>query len=94
MTAASSVAQLMTDSSRFGELLRAWRNTRKLSQLDLALEAGMSQRHLSFLESGRAQPSREMVQQVAEALAVPLRERNILLRAAGYAPAVPGTHAQ
>jgi transcriptional regulator with XRE-family HTH domain len=70
----------------FGALLRQWRGVRKRSQLDLALEASVSQRHLSFLESGRAQPSREMVLQLAEALDVPLRERNLLMHAAGFAP--------
>lgn len=70
----------------FGRLLRQWRDLRKRSQLDLALEASVSQRHLSFLESGRAQPSREMVLQLAEVLGVPLRERNLLMRAAGFAP--------
>ena len=69
-----------------GALLRAWRQRRRLSQLDLALEAEVSQRHLSFVESGRAAPSREMVLRLAERLAVPLRERNALLLAAGYAP--------
>ena len=56
-----------TQSQRFGDMLRAWRETRRLSQLELALKADVSQRHISFLESGRAQPSREMVQQIAEA---------------------------
>lgn len=70
----------------FGSLLRQWRDVRKRSQLDLALEANVSQRHLSFLESGRAQPSREMVLQLAEVLGVPLRERNLLMSAAGFAP--------
>jgi transcriptional regulator with XRE-family HTH domain len=69
-----------------GELLRDWRNRRRLSQLDLALEAGVSARHLSFVETGRAQPSREMVLTLAEHLQVPLREQNALLLAAGYAP--------
>lgn len=69
-----------------GELLRVWRQRRRLSQLELALEAGISQRHLSFLESGRSAPSREMVLRLAERLAVPLRERNLLLVAAGFAP--------
>jgi transcriptional regulator with XRE-family HTH domain len=69
-----------------GALLRTWRQRRRLSQLDLALEAEVSARHLSFLETGRAQPSREMVLQLAECLEVPLRERNVLLVAAGYAP--------
>ena len=69
-----------------GGLLRGWRQRRRLSQLHLSLEAGVSQRHLSFVESGRAAPSREMVLTLADALSVPLRERNRLLLAAGYAP--------
>jgi transcriptional regulator with XRE-family HTH domain len=69
-----------------GLLLRQWRAARRISQLDLALEAGISARHLSYVETGRAQPSREMVLRLAEALQVPLRERNTLLLAAGYAP--------
>lgn len=72
-----------------GELLREWRNRRRLSQLDLACEAGISQRHLSCLESGRARPSRGMLLRLAERLEVPLRERNTLLVAAGHAPAFP-----
>ena len=72
---------------RAGELLREWRNRRRMSQLDLALEAGVSTRHLSFVETGRSQPSREMVLTLAEHLEVPLREQNALLLAAGYAPA-------
>lgn len=71
----------------FGALLREWRRRRRLSQLALALEANVSQRHLSFVESGRAAPSREMVLHLAAVLDVPLRERNQLLLAAGYAPA-------
>lgn len=70
----------------FAQLLKGWRERRKCSQLDLALDAGVSQRHLSFLESGRAQPSREMILQLAEVLDVPLRERNQMLNAAGFAP--------
>ncbi len=70
----------------FGALLRAWRQRRRRSQLDLALDAEVSQRHLSFVESGRAAPSREMILRLAEQLDVPLRERNTLLLAAGYAP--------
>ena len=69
-----------------GTLLRQWRARRRLSQLDLAVEAGVSSRHLSFVETGRAQPSREMVLLLARALDVPLRDRNALLTAAGYAP--------
>ena len=71
--------------SRFGELLRTWRQTRKLSQLDVAATAGVSARHLSFLETGRSQPSRAMVIGLADVLDVPLRERNALLDAAGFA---------
>jgi transcriptional regulator with XRE-family HTH domain len=70
-----------------GDLLRDWRARRRLSQLDLALEAGVSARHLSFIETGRAKPSAEMLDQLAERLEIPLRERNQLLLAAGYAPA-------
>jgi transcriptional regulator with XRE-family HTH domain len=69
-----------------GALLRHWRRARNLSQLGLAHEAEVSPRHLCFLENGRARPSREMVLILAEALAVPLRERNALLLAAGFAP--------
>ena len=69
-----------------GALLREWRAARRLSQLDLALDAGTSARHLSCVETGKAQPSREMVVRLAEALEMPLRERNALLLAAGFAP--------
>lgn len=75
----------MPDMS-FGVLLRRWRAVRHLSQLELALDADISTRHLSCVETGRAQPSREMVLRLAETLQVPLRERNALLLAAGYAP--------
>lgn len=75
----------MTDA-RVGALLRDWRQRRRLSQLDLALEAGVSARHLSFVETGRSRPSAEMLLHLAERLEVPLRERNQLLLAAGYAP--------
>jgi transcriptional regulator with XRE-family HTH domain len=70
----------------FGRLLREWRGVRGKSQLALATEAGVSTRHLSFVETGRASPSRDMVLTLAEALDVPLRERNALLEAAGFAP--------
>jgi len=73
-------------SGAFGRQLRRWRTARRLSQLALATEAGISTRHLSFLETGRAQPSREMVQLLAGMLDVPLGERNALLISAGYAP--------
>jgi transcriptional regulator with XRE-family HTH domain len=76
----------MAAMSSVGPLLREWRQRRRLSQLDLACEAAVSTRHLSFLETGRAQPSREMVLLLAERLDVPLRERNALLVAAGFAP--------
>ncbi|WP_421738926.1 helix-turn-helix domain-containing protein [Caulobacter sp.] len=80
----------MTTTVRtLGERLRDWRQKRRLSQLDLACEAGISTRHLSFLETGRAAPSREMVLRLAECLDVPLRERNALLLAAGFAPVFP-----
>lgn len=69
-----------------GNLLREWRTRRRMSQLALALEADISARHLSFLETGRAKPSREMVLHLAERLDIPLRERNALLVAAGFAP--------
>ncbi len=69
-----------------GELLRRWRDRRRLSQLELALESGISARHLSFVENGRSAPSRETVLRLAEELDLPLRERNDLLLAAGYAP--------
>jgi transcriptional regulator with XRE-family HTH domain len=69
-----------------GMLLRDWRQRRRRSQLDLALDAEVSQRHLSFVERGRSSPSREMVLRLAETLDVPLRERNTLLLAAGFAP--------
>src|SRR5690349_3663326 len=72
-----------------GDLLREWRKRRHHSQLSLALEAGISQRHLSFVESGRSTPSREMVLKLAEQLEIPLRERNRLLIAAGFAPLYP-----
>ena len=72
-----------------GERLRDWRQKRRLSQLDLACDAEISTRHLSFLETGRAAPSRDMVMRLAERLDVPLRERNALLLAAGFAPVFP-----
>ena len=72
-----------------GTLFRAWRERRHLSQLALASEAEISQRHLSFIESGRATPSRDMVLRLADYLQVPLRDRNVLLLSAGYAPLFP-----
>jgi transcriptional regulator with XRE-family HTH domain len=79
----------MTSAQTIGDHLRDWRQRRRLSQLGLALEAEISTKHLSFLETGRAQPSREMVLRLAEHLDVPLRERNVLLVSAGYAPVFP-----
>jgi transcriptional regulator with XRE-family HTH domain len=76
----------VADPVPLGNLLKDWRRRRRLSQLDLALEAGVSARHLSFVETGRSRPSREMVLHLAEQLEVPLRDRNHLLLAAGYAP--------
>ena len=75
-----------TAAKPVGEILREWRQRRRLSQLDLASDAEISARHLSFVETGRASPSREMVLHLAERLDVPLRDRNVMLLAAGYAP--------
>jgi transcriptional regulator with XRE-family HTH domain len=75
-----------TNISVVGSLLREWRSVRRMSQLSLALEADVSPRHLSFVETGRAVPSREMVLMLARALDVPFREQNAMLTAAGYAP--------
>ena len=70
----------------FGTLLKQWRDRRSFSQLDLALSSEVSQRHISFLESGRAKPSQEMVLQLATVLEIPLRQQNLLLSAARFAP--------
>ena len=78
-------------NTNVGALLRRWRAVRHLTQLSLALDADISTRHLSCIETGRAQPSREMILRLAETLQVPLRERNALLLAAGYAPLYPHT---
>lgn len=74
-----------------GDLLRLWRTRRRLSQLELASTAGVSTRHLSFVETGRSRPSRELILHLAEVLAVPLRERNAMLLGAGFAPAFADT---
>jgi transcriptional regulator with XRE-family HTH domain len=74
-----------------GDTVRAWRNRRRLSQLELALRAGTTQRHLSFVEQGRSTPGRDVVLRLAQALELPLRERNSLLLAAGFAPVFPET---
>jgi transcriptional regulator with XRE-family HTH domain len=76
----------MGASKNVGDLLREWRQRRRLSQLALACDAEISTRHLSFVETGRAQPSREMILHLSEQMEIPMRERNILLVAAGYAP--------
>ncbi|WP_246217566.1 helix-turn-helix domain-containing protein [Paraburkholderia panacisoli] len=87
LSLAQTVASPPPAASRtVGDLLREWRQRRRMSQLLLATEADISTRHLSFVESGRALPSREMVMHLAERLEVPLRARNTLLVAAGYAP--------
>jgi transcriptional regulator with XRE-family HTH domain len=77
------------NAAQAGALVRGWRTARRLSQLDLALEAGVSARHLSCVETGKSQPSREMIVRLAETLEIPLRERNTLLKAAGYASMYP-----
>src|SRR3954447_22021453 len=84
---ASPAMTNVADRPRVSALLRDWRQRRRMSQLDLALEAGVSARHVSFVETGRSRPSAEMVVQLAEHLEVPLRDRNALLLAAGYAAA-------
>src|SRR3954466_11676778 len=76
----------MSQQISVGHLIREWRTRRRMSQLDLAGEAEISQRHLSFLESGRAAPSRDMVIRLSERLDIPLRQRNRLLLSAGFAP--------
>ena len=76
-----------TSTLEFTVLFRSWRDRRRMSQLDLAVTAGTTQRHLSFIEQGRSVPGRSMVARLAESLALPLRERNELLLAAGFAPA-------
>src|SRR5471030_77129 len=78
-----------TGNGDLGALLRYWRGVRGKSQLELSLDTGGSQRHISFVESGRSAPSRELLMAIAQALDVPLRERNALLLAAGYAPLYP-----
>ena len=80
---------MLTTTRPFGVLLRDWRVRRRVSQLALAGEARISTKHLSFLETGRSQPSRDMIMRLAEELEIPLRERNALLAAAGYAAIYP-----
>jgi len=81
-----AVTALTVPSGSVGPLLRSWRRRRNLSQFQLSLRAAVSSRHLSFVETGRSRPSRELVLHLAEQLEIPLRERNVLLLAAGYAP--------
>jgi transcriptional regulator with XRE-family HTH domain len=90
MTIAPSATAIPADQG-VGPLLRAWREQRRVSQLELALRADSSARHISFVETGRSRPSEEMVLRLAEHLDVPVRERNALLLAAGYAPRFPET---
>ena len=78
-----------TQSSQVGDHIRVWRQRRRMSQMDLALDAEISSRHLSFVETGRAAPSRRMILALAERLKIPMRERNVLLVAGGYAPLYP-----
>src|SRR5438445_7182785 len=87
MNAHTSAARAeRTEAVHIGDHLRAWRQRRRLSQLDLAGDAEVSARHLSFVETGRSRPSRELLLHLAEHLDVPLRDRNTMLLAAGYAP--------
>jgi transcriptional regulator with XRE-family HTH domain len=86
MNMIAKIARAEPATRPFGQVLRQWRLARRMSQLTLATEAEISSRHLSFLETGRAQPSREMVLLLAGVLDVPLRDQNVLLTAAGYAP--------
>ncbi|MGQ4416966.1 helix-turn-helix domain-containing protein [Streptomyces sp. SAS_269] len=87
----SASAATNADKGQVGRLLRSWRERRRVSQLELALRAGSSARHISFIETGRSRPSEEMVLRLAEHLQVPVRERNALLLAAGFAPHYPET---
>jgi transcriptional regulator with XRE-family HTH domain len=86
-----TTATTLGASSGIGPLLRQWRERRRLSQLELALAAGVSARHVSFVETGRSRPSETMILRLADELNVPMRDRNTLLLAAGYAPAYPET---
>ncbi|SDR35448.1 transcriptional regulator, XRE family [Paraburkholderia fungorum] len=86
MNPANTNRAINASSNEIGPLLRHWRDLRGISQLDLSFNAGVSQRHISFIESGRSVPSRQMLIDLAQTLDIPLRERNALLLAAGYAP--------
>ncbi len=83
----SKNTHLRPPANQLGNLLRHWRNIRGKNQLDLSIETEPSQRHISFIESGRSVPSRQALMKIAQALDVPLRDRNVLLLSAGYAPA-------
>lgn len=89
MAKPSAQATLLAESAPVGTLLREWRAARHLSQLDLALAANLSSRHLSCIETGKSQPGRDVLARLADTLDMPLRERNALLLAAGYAPHFP-----
>ncbi|WP_343820904.1 helix-turn-helix transcriptional regulator [Dyella marensis] len=91
MNRAHAPLPMAAPASAVGGLLREWRAARRLSQLDLALEAGISARHLSCVETGKSQASREMLARLADTLGMPLRERNALLVAAGFAAKYPET---
>ncbi|GIF51495.1 transcriptional regulator with XRE-family HTH domain [Asanoa ferruginea] len=80
---------MVTTTTTVGELLRDWRRSRRMSQLDLSIEVGVSTRHLSFVETGRSRPSPELILRLAEQLDVPLADRNTMLLAGGHAPAYP-----
>jgi transcriptional regulator with XRE-family HTH domain len=84
-----AIVGVMESAHSVGDLLREWRQRRRISQLDLATDAGISSKHLCFVEKGRSQPSREMLLRLAEHLQIPLRGRNVLLNAAGYAAVFP-----
>jgi len=83
------MTSLATASQHAGDHIRVWRQRRRMSQLELALEAEISTRHLSFVETGRAQPSRRMILALADRLDIPMRERNLVLMAGGFAPQFP-----
>ena len=85
----TTITAVAAESARVGRLLRDWRERRRLTQLDLALRAEVSARHLSFVETGRSRPTSEMILRLARHLDVPLRERNVLLLSGGYAPEYP-----
>jgi transcriptional regulator with XRE-family HTH domain len=89
MTAAPPTQPPTQEPVPVGKLLRGWRERRRLTQLDLALRAEVSARHLSFIETGRSRPTSEMILRLAQQLDVPLRERNVLLLSGGYAPEYP-----